>query len=151
VKKQHRAPAAETKPPAAEAALVIAPHQEARHDQKPFARASVKARKVHRRRAGRSTAVKPERLAQPVHKEVSPLPPSRGRGDELKPPKPAKPVKPVKPAKPEHSNRGQGQGQGESGRGNSGADHGNSGKKDESPPPTDDPADASSGHGKSGH
>src|SRR3954447_388587 len=151
VKKQHRAPArAATTPPAAEPALVIAPKQEAKHDQKPFKRASVKARTVHGQRAGRSTAFAPERLAPTVHKEVSPLPPSRGRGHDLKP---LTPVKPVKPPKPEHSNRGHGGG-GQSGGGTSGDEHGNSGKsgKKDEPAPQDAGGDGTSdGHGKSGH
>jgi hypothetical protein len=58
-------------------ASVMAPGQEARHDEKPFKAVSVKARRVHRQNQGRSAAVKPERLAKPVHREVSTLPPSR--------------------------------------------------------------------------
>jgi RNA polymerase sigma-70 factor, ECF subfamily len=58
-------------------ASVMAPAQEARHDEKPFKAVSVKARRVHRENQGRSAAVKPERLAKPVHREVSTLPPSR--------------------------------------------------------------------------
>jgi RNA polymerase sigma-70 factor (ECF subfamily) len=69
------------------AASVIAPGQEARHDEKPFKAVSVKARRVHRQNQGRSAAVKPERLAKPVHREVSTLPPSRVKR--------TKPVKPV--------------------------------------------------------
>jgi RNA polymerase sigma factor (sigma-70 family) len=67
---------------------VMAPAQEARHDEKPFKAASVKARRVHRERQGRSAAVKPERLAKPVHREVSVLPPSR---NHLQKPKKVKP------------------------------------------------------------
>ncbi len=59
------------------AASIMAPAQEARHDEKPFKAVSVKARRVHRENQGRSAAVKPERLARPVHREVSTLPPSR--------------------------------------------------------------------------
>jgi RNA polymerase sigma-70 factor, ECF subfamily len=85
-------------------ASVMAPAQQARHDEKPFAPASVKARRVHRENQGRSAAVKPERLAKPVHREVSTLPPSR---DHIQKPKKTKPPiarsnqgqthKPVKP------------------------------------------------------
>ena len=83
------------------AASVIAPGQEARHDEKPFKAVSVKARRVHRQNQGRSAAVKPERLAKPVHREVSTLPPSR-----VKRTKPVKPVqnqghvKGTRPARP---------------------------------------------------
>jgi len=86
-KKQAQRPVA--KPPLTQSASVIAPAQEARHDQKPFTPRSVKARTNHRERAGRSPAVAPERLAKPIHKEVSPLPPSRDRGHGT-------PVKPEK-------------------------------------------------------
>jgi hypothetical protein len=68
------APAAK---PLQTSASVMAPGQEARHDEKPFKAVSVKARRVHRENQGRSAAVKPERLAKPVHREVSTLPPSR--------------------------------------------------------------------------
>jgi RNA polymerase sigma-70 factor (ECF subfamily) len=79
---------------------VMAPAQEVRHDEKPFKAASVKARRVHRERQGRSAAVKPERLAKPVHREVSVLPPSR---DHIQKPKKTKPPAP-------RGNQGQGQG-----------------------------------------
>jgi RNA polymerase sigma-70 factor (ECF subfamily) len=101
-------------------ASVMAPAQEARHDEKPFKAVSVKARRVHRENQGRSAAVKPERLAKPVHREVSTLPPSRvkkttppnaggnrghgqGTGQTHKPPKPkvkAKPLLPIEPPLP---------------------------------------------------
>jgi RNA polymerase sigma factor (sigma-70 family) len=102
VKKQHRASVATKKAPTTVSASVIAPKQEARHDQKPFTRASVKVRRVHRERAGRSRTVVPEPLAKPVDREVSPLPPSRAPGHG---------TKPVKPEKT-HTNRGHGGGQG---------------------------------------
>jgi len=86
-KKQNARPATAVR----EAASVIAPAQEARHDQKPFTRASVKARSAHRKHVGRSTRVKPERLAKPAHQRGGPAV-SRGRSA-------AKPVKPTKPAK----------------------------------------------------
>jgi RNA polymerase sigma-70 factor, ECF subfamily len=86
-KKQDARPATAVR----EAASVIAPAQEARHDQKPFTRASVKARSAHRKHVGRSTRVKPERLAKPAHQRGGPAV-SRGRTT-------AKPVKPTKPAK----------------------------------------------------
>src|SRR5919201_479938 len=54
---------------ARDAAFVVAPAQEARHDQKPFTKAAVKARSAHRKNVGRSTHVKPERLAKPGHRK----------------------------------------------------------------------------------
>jgi hypothetical protein len=97
---------------------VMAPAQEARHDEKPFAPVSVKARRVHRENQGRSAAVKPEPLAKPVRHEVSTLPPSRvhvqkpkrtkpptsrGTGQTQKPKKPkvnARPPVPIEPPQP---------------------------------------------------
>jgi hypothetical protein len=52
--------------------------------------------------------VKPERLAKPIHREVSTLPPSRDHLQKLKKLKKTKPVKPDTAAK----NHGQGQGTG---------------------------------------
>ena len=101
-------PAPAAKPAALSAASVLAPRQEARHDQKPFTRKAVKVRAVHRERQGRSAAVKPERLAKPVHREVSTLPPSR---DHIQKPKKLKKTKPVKPDTAT-KNHGQGQGTG---------------------------------------
>jgi RNA polymerase sigma factor (sigma-70 family) len=98
VKKQDAAHATTA---AREAASVIAPAQEARHDQKPYTRASVKARSAHRKHVGRSTRVKPERLAKPVHQKRGPPATSRGRGNV----KPAKPARPAKVTK-SHQNSG---------------------------------------------
>ncbi len=95
-------------PAALSAASVLAPVQEARHDQKPFTPKAVKVRRVHRERQGRSAVVMPERLAKPVHREVSTLPPSRDHIQKPKKLKKAKPVKPDTAAK----NHGQGQGTG---------------------------------------
>jgi RNA polymerase sigma factor (sigma-70 family) len=86
-----------------EAALVINPAQEARHDQKPFTKASVKARRNHRKHVGRNAAVAPERLAKPVHTRAEP---ARGRSNNVKPTRPARPARPVKTSKP-HQNNGQ--------------------------------------------
>ena len=95
-----------TKPAAKSAVLsaasVVAPVQDVRHDQKPFTPASVKVRRVHREKQGRSASVIPERLAKPVHREVSTLPPSR---DHIQKPKKTKPTK-------AHQNHGNGQGTG---------------------------------------
>jgi RNA polymerase sigma factor (sigma-70 family) len=132
-KQQHRTPVVTPKP-VIETASVIAPVQEARHDQKPFSHASVKARRAHRARVIQTRAIAPEKVAKPVHKEVSPLPPSRGRGHDLKP---------VKPVKPPHTNRGKGQGTGGT----------------PNPPKPPDPGkgggnggdNGSGGNGKSGH
>jgi RNA polymerase sigma factor (sigma-70 family) len=107
-------PAPAAKPAALSAASVLAPVQEARHDQKPFTPKAVKVRRIHRERQGRSAAVTPERLAKPVHLEVSTLPPSRDhiqKPTKPKKPKKTKPVKPVK-ADPAAKNHGQGQGTG---------------------------------------
>ena len=109
-------PAGDTaKPTAQEAVSVIAPTQEAKHDQKPFAHASVKARRVHRERSGRSAQVVPEHLAKPEHREVSSLPPSRERGHDQKPTKPVKAKKPPNPNKGQNQGRGQGGGGGGNG------------------------------------
>jgi hypothetical protein len=138
IAKQHRTPVrAAARPIVVEPASVIALDQEARHDQKPFSHASVKARRARRARAARSSAVKPERLAKPVHKEVSALPPSRVRGHDLKPTKPAKTQR-----------RGNGQGQGHhvnppKPKGNGAKDHGNGGGNGGD--------NGSGGNGKSGH
>jgi RNA polymerase sigma-70 factor, ECF subfamily len=94
---------AKTAPPPAKvlnAASVIAPAQEARHDQKPFKPASVKARRDHREHPGRVAVEQPERVATPHEKSV--LPPSRDHGPKAeKLAKPAKPVKAEKRPKPE--------------------------------------------------
>ena len=80
------------------AASVVAPAQEARHDQKPFKPASVKARRDHREHPGRVAVEQPERVATPHEKSV--LPPSRDHGPSVaKPAKPDKAIKPVKAAK----------------------------------------------------
>jgi RNA polymerase sigma factor (sigma-70 family) len=77
----------------AQPAPLIAPRQAPRHDQKPFSRASAPVRAAQRGHVGRTPAAKPERPARPVHKEVSPLPPSRGRGHDVVPTKPAAPAR----------------------------------------------------------
>jgi RNA polymerase sigma-70 factor (ECF subfamily) len=93
---------AKTAPPPAKvlsAASVIAPAQEAQHDQKPFKAASVKARRIHREHPGRVAVEQPERVAIPHEESV--LPPSRDHDPKvLKPVKRVKPVKPVKAEKP---------------------------------------------------
>jgi RNA polymerase sigma-70 factor (ECF subfamily) len=111
---QHaKKPAPAAKPVVLGAASVVTPAQDVRHDQKPFTRKAVKVRRVHREKQGRSAAVKPERLAKPVHREVSTLPPSR---DHIQKPKKTKPdktekTKPDKAEKPD-KNHGHGQGTG---------------------------------------
>jgi RNA polymerase sigma factor (sigma-70 family) len=85
-----------------EAVLVISPAQEARHDQKPWTKASVKARRDHREHAGRNAKVAPEHLAKPVHTRAEP---ARGRSSDVRPTKPARPARPVKTSKP-HQNNG---------------------------------------------
>ena len=64
------------------AASVVAPAQEARHDQKPFKPASVKARRDHREHPGRVAVEQPERVAIPHEKSV--LPPSRDHGPKVR-------------------------------------------------------------------
>ena len=82
------------------AASVVAPVQEARHDQKPFKPASVKARRDQREHPGRIAVEKPEPVVTPHEDSV--LPPSRDHGPKAeKPAKPVKPVKAEKRAKPE--------------------------------------------------
>jgi RNA polymerase sigma factor (sigma-70 family) len=68
-------------------------------DQKPSRAASVRARRGHH---GRPAVVRGHGR---VHKEKSPLPPSRGRGHDLKP------VNPGRPASPGKSNQHRHQGQ----------------------------------------
>jgi RNA polymerase sigma-70 factor (ECF subfamily) len=91
-----------TAPPPAKvlsATSVIAPAQEAQHDQKPFKPASVKARRDRREHPGRVAVEQSERVAIPHEESV--LPPSRDHGPSVvKPAKPDKPVKPVKAEKP---------------------------------------------------
>ncbi len=129
----HYAKPAPPAKPVLSAASVVVPAQEARHDQKPFNAASVKARRVHREQEGRRAAVESERLAKPMHREVSTLPPSRDRGEK---PKEAKPDKAEK-------NNGHGQGTGHDGKPQKQKDNGKPPDQNESPP--------SDGHGKSGH
>jgi RNA polymerase sigma-70 factor (ECF subfamily) len=87
--------------PTLNAASVIAPAQEAQHDQKPFRAASVEARRIHREHPGRIAVEKPERMATPH--ETSTLPPSRDHGRSAV--KPVKPVTPVRAHKPTAPNR----------------------------------------------
>jgi RNA polymerase sigma-70 factor (ECF subfamily) len=90
--------------PTLNAASVIAPAQEARHDQKPFRAASVEARRIHREHPGRIAVAKPERAATPH--DTSTLPPSRDHGrNAVKPAKPVQPVTPVRAHKPPAPNR----------------------------------------------
>jgi RNA polymerase sigma factor (sigma-70 family) len=107
----------------------------AKTDQKPFRKASVKARRGHH---GRPAVKKASHPTQPEHaREVSTLPPSRSH---IKPAKPAQkpnagrhlgqtkthkapnPHKPSKPEKPVKKDQGNGQGKGPTG------EHGSQGK-----------------------
>jgi RNA polymerase sigma factor (sigma-70 family) len=126
-------PAPAANPIVLSAASVVAPTQDVRHDQKPFTPASVKVRRVHREHQGRSAAVKPERLAKPVHREVSTLPPSR---DHIQKPKKTKPPKAEK-------NHGDGQGTGRENKPEKPKDKGK-------PPVVPEPAPPAV-HGKSDH
>jgi RNA polymerase sigma-70 factor, ECF subfamily len=105
---------ATTAPPVAKAAFVVAPAQEARHDQKPFKATSVKARRGHRERPARIAVAQPARAARPVVHEQSPLPPSRAGNDDQQSAKPDKhqrhqgrdkPVRTEKPAKPDRAEK----------------------------------------------
>jgi RNA polymerase sigma factor (sigma-70 family) len=121
--KAHR-PAARPQLPVAAAAPVIrtAPVVRA-HDQQPFRRAAVTARRAHREHVGRAL---PPGLATPKpEREVSVLPPSRERTHDLKP------THVQQPQPPKHENRGQagshgnGNGNGNGNGGGQGAGNGN--------------------------
>jgi RNA polymerase sigma factor (sigma-70 family) len=96
---------------ARETASVIAPAQEARHDQKPFRRASVEVRAAHRKNAARSTHF-PAGHSKPTHKQTVAGSRSRGQGHAQNPRsgKPAKATKPTRSharkPKPTPTNRG---------------------------------------------
>jgi RNA polymerase sigma factor (sigma-70 family) len=140
----HQAKAA---PPAAnptavfQAGSVVTPTQEVRHDQKPFKAASVKARRVHREQAGRSAVVKPERLAEPVHREKSPLPPSRERAEKPEKTKVEKP----KPDK----NHGHGKGTDPGPKPEKPKDKGKPPEESDPPPPEESGSPLPEVHGKS--
>jgi RNA polymerase sigma factor (sigma-70 family) len=61
-------------------------------DEKPYRAASINARRGHHGRP--AVAGTHKGLARGLHKEVSPLPPSRGRGHDLKPVNPNRPTSP---------------------------------------------------------
>jgi RNA polymerase sigma factor (sigma-70 family) len=84
--------------PAQDVASVIAPAQEAKHDQKPYRPASVKARAAHRKNVVRATHV-PARPVKPVHEKTVATPVARGHDQT-----PAKPDRPVK-ARPTHTQK----------------------------------------------
>jgi RNA polymerase sigma-70 factor (ECF subfamily) len=130
-----------------DAASVIALGQEARHDQKPFTRASVKARRNHRERAGRNAGVAPEHLAKPKHEKTGPASPARGGNNGVKPAKPVKAPKPVRTTKP-HTNSGRHTGTTKPKKPHPPAakEHG---KKSETPPPPQSEPEGSAAHGKS--
>jgi RNA polymerase sigma factor (sigma-70 family) len=92
---------------AQEAAAVISPAQEAKHDQKPFRVASVKARADHGKHLGRKALVGRARPDKPGNNGLGPPASSPGRGHDQKPAKTTKPVhsRASKP-KPLHTNRG---------------------------------------------
>ncbi len=117
---------------------VVTRAQDKKHDQKPFRRAAVRARRAGGQHSPKLVVSKPAHPAKPL-KEVSPLPPSRGRTHDLKP------VKPVKTPKP-HENAGH------RGAGKKPAGPKSQGKKSTPPPPLPPPAEPPApGHGKSGH
>ncbi|HEX3268662.1 MAG TPA: sigma-70 family RNA polymerase sigma factor [Gaiellaceae bacterium] len=138
--------------PTLNAASVIAPAQEARHDQKPYRAASVKARRDHREHPGRIAVERPERVATPHEESV--LPPSRDHGQSAAKPvtpvrahKPVTPKRPVKTHKPKKThlprpdtNKDQGNGSG----------HGGKPDKPVSPPPPPDEGTPAVSPGKSG-
>ncbi|HSC49032.1 MAG TPA: sigma-70 family RNA polymerase sigma factor [Gaiellaceae bacterium] len=134
--------------------------QEARHDQQPFRRQAVKARKAHP-----AHPLTPAVSSTPVATKTRPVTPARERGHDLKPFKPThvkksspglgpakqqvsrpKPRKPAPKAKPRRSSHPGGSGQsGQSGQ------NGQSGQgKGEAPAPAAEPTAAESTRGKSG-
>ena len=122
--KAHRAA---TKPPSGAAAVIPAVPQRAR-DEKPFRRATVKARNEQHQQIARAVALghaKPK----PV-KEVSVLPPSRVRSHDLKPTHVRKPPPARKPPphvkKPPPANKGPTGAHGPSGRRGPTGEHGKS-------------------------
>ena len=129
------APSKQLSPPATlKPTVAVARGEEAKHDQKPFRRAAVAARRA---RAAHTRAQTAAAASAAAHKEVSPLPPSRERTHDQKPvtpvhvqkPQPAHPVHPTHPPKPPHPPAARGQS-----------------KRKPPPPPSADPADAT--HGK---
>ncbi|MDX6506360.1 MAG: hypothetical protein QOG06_1004, partial [Gaiellaceae bacterium] len=119
---------------------VVTRAQDKKHDQKPFRRAAVTARRAggQHRHNPKLVVSKPELPGKPL-KEVSPLPPSRGRTHDLKP------VKPVKTQKP-HENSGH------NGGSKKPPNPKSQGKKPAPPPPPPPPAEPpATGHGKSTH
>jgi RNA polymerase sigma factor (sigma-70 family) len=132
-----------------DAASVIAPGQEARHDQKPFTKASVKARRDHRQRAGRNAGVAPEHLAKPDHKRADPASSARGGSNGVKPVKPVKAAKPATTAKP-HTNSGRHTGTTKPKKPHPPAPAAKErGKKSEPPPAPEDVVETPAAHGKS--
>jgi RNA polymerase sigma factor (sigma-70 family) len=145
-----------TVPTAAVTAAGFVPTQEAKHDQKPFRKAAVKARRASAKRHGKPAVVGKPVSASPA-KEVSPLPPSRARGSHQKPPKPVHRTHPTTPGTARNHGQNAG-GQGKGGGGGSGE------KKEKTPPPdkgkggggsgaadesATTPADETAGRGKS--
>ncbi len=119
--KAHRPPA---RPQAGVVAAVLPAAQEPAHDQQPFRRAAVAARRKHRVHVRQGRALG---MAKQERKEISVLPPSLVRGHDLKP----------EHAKPKHEKQGN-HGQGVSHENGNGGRNGNgNGAGDE--------------HGKSGH
>jgi RNA polymerase sigma-70 factor (ECF subfamily) len=115
-----------TGPTAAATAAAFVPSQEAKHDQKPFRKAAVKARRASAKRHGKPAVVGKPVSPSPV-KEVSPLPPSRVRGSDQKPPKPVHRTHPTTPS----TTRNHGQNAGGQGKGSGGSGE----KKEKAPPP----------------
>jgi len=127
----------------------LPPAQEAKHDQKPFRKAAVKARRVAAKRHAKP-AVVGKRVVTPA-KDVRPLPPSHERGSSAKP-RPAHPVHPTTPS------QGRNHGQNAGGKGKV-----TGGDKKKTPPPGEekpkgggkgtgsaDVPDQTAGQGKSG-
>jgi RNA polymerase sigma factor (sigma-70 family) len=131
-------------------ASVIAPAQEARHDQKPFRRASVKARAAHRKNVVRSAHV-PARPVKPGHTKTVAAPGSRGQGHAQRATKSTRPAKAtrthVQKPKPVRSNQGHRNAPPKPPKENKPPpEHG---KKSPPPPPDDGSAQPTPPHGKS--
>jgi RNA polymerase sigma factor (sigma-70 family) len=111
------------KPAAVAPVVVIARAQEARHDQKPFRKAAVNARRATVKRHGKPAAVN-HRSGKPEKANAAAAPPSHAQVQKTKRVKPAHPTHPSTPA---HT-RSHGQNAGGKGKGSAP-------KKRQSPPP----------------
>ena len=122
----HEQPSGTRPTAAATAAVVVAAVQEATHDQKPFRKDAVKARRAAAKRHGKPSVAK--LTAKPAKARALGASPSHARAHVQKP-KRVKPAHPTHPATPS-STRNHGQNSGGKGNGNA--------PKKKSPPPAKD-------------